>query len=767
MKVKIVWLLVVATTLGSFSGCMGKQNVPIKNESQIIGNADFSFNVEPETFLLEVESDGVSEIASDPLEKMQVTNLKQDAKSSSWSYAQQGIDVAIEKKEDYLDVTIKSVTEQENEFSWPKVSAKSYMLPMGQGKSIPANDELWKDHLSESEMSLLESFSMQFFAVEKEAYAIVYIIKNPYNNTMVFDTNQDIKFSFDHEYPSINPNKEYGFRIYVTPKNVVDVSKTYRNYIVEKGDFKTLPQKAQDNVNIEKLYGAPHVYFWDKAVISEENIKWNVLKQNLSKEVRVWIQQLLNTKVEDGAELAAAFDELMQAEFADKYIKSRVIKGFSQVLQLPEFYNEQVFTDFNKKEEALLEKGAENLNEMQLVALNKNVLKSALKDAVDPTHKWADANTIDVIQDMKNSGIDKMWMGFDDWRQGFTKPEFVQKANEIGYLIGTYDSYHSIHKPGEEQWITAKFNDTSLYENATVTKKNGEKLAGFQGTGRKLNPTLAMPSVKERVSSIMDTGVQFNSWFLDTDATGEVYDDYSPKYITTQEQDINARIERMQYLQKEWNMVIGTEGGNDFANSTIAFAHGIETPAFSWMDKDMAKNKDSEYYVGGYYAPNGGVPILFSKQIPLKDKYKQLFLDTKYTIPLYKLVYNDSVITTHWWGWGTLKLEDQIQDRMLYEVLYNVPPIYHIDKQEWQKHKDTIIEHTTVWSKFSEKAILQEMTDYKILSDDRTLQLTQYGKDLSVIANFSEQEAVYGDNTIKGKSLLILDGNNKINYSPR
>lgn len=767
MKSKIVWLVGLTMLLSVFSGCLANEGTQYNRESQTIGNADFSFRVDPKTFLLEVESDGITEIASDPLEEMQVSGLKEDAKNSSWRYEEQGIEVAIQKQDNYLDVTIKSITDAQNEFSWPKISGDAYMLPINQGKYIPNDDALWKEYLTDNEMRTIESFSMQFFAVEKEAYSIVYIIKNPYNNNIVFDTHESIKFSFAHEYPVINSGKEYGFRIYVTPKNVVDVSKTYKNYILETGEFKTLSQKAKENANVEKLYGAPHVYFWDKSVISEENIKWDTLKQNLSKELSVWLQQLLKTQVEDGAELASVFDEFISQEFADKYTKNRMIKALSAVLQLPQFYNPQIFTELNEQGKGYLEKGVENLNAVELVELNKIALKSVLKDAVDPVEEWADANTVNVIQEMKDAGMNKMWLGFDDWRQGFTKPEFVQKANELGYLIGPYDSYHSIHKPEEEQWITAKFSDYSLYENATVAKKNGEKISGFNGVGRKLNPTLAFPSVKERVSAIMDTGLQFNSWFLDTDATGEVFDDYSPEHPTTEQQDIQARIQRMQYLQKDWNMVVGSEGGNDFANSTIAFAHGIETPAFSWMDKDMAKNKESEYYVGGYYAPNGGVPSLFSKQVPVKEKYKLLFLDTKYTIPMYKLVYNDSVITTHWWGWGTLKIENAIKDRMLYEVLYNVPPIYHIDKWEWEKHKDSIIEHTTVWSKFSEKAILQEMTDYKILSNDRTLLMSEYGKDLRVIANFSEQGAQYEGNLIKGKSLLILDGKNKINYSPR
>ena len=37
---------------------------------------DFNFSVDPETLAFEVESNGITESASEPLEKMEVSNLK-------------------------------------------------------------------------------------------------------------------------------------------------------------------------------------------------------------------------------------------------------------------------------------------------------------------------------------------------------------------------------------------------------------------------------------------------------------------------------------------------------------------------------------------------------------------------------------------------------------------------------------------------------------------------------------------------------------------
>ena len=48
-----------------------------------------------------------------------------------------------------------------------------------------------------------------------------------FNNEINFDTKDKIKFNFSHEFPSTNKEKEYGFRIYLTDKNPINIA----NYI--------------------------------------------------------------------------------------------------------------------------------------------------------------------------------------------------------------------------------------------------------------------------------------------------------------------------------------------------------------------------------------------------------------------------------------------------------------------------------------------------------------------------------------------------------
>lgn len=92
---------------------------------------------------------------------------------------------------------------------------------------------------------------------------------------------------------------------------------------------------------------------------------------------------------------------------------------------------------------------------------------------------WMNSDTLDIISDMKENGIHHAWIGLNSWEQAYRKPEVVSQAANAGYLIASYDSYHSIHEPGKEQWLTASFNAPELYENATIMNKNGTKERGF------------------------------------------------------------------------------------------------------------------------------------------------------------------------------------------------------------------------------------------------------------------------------------------------
>lgn len=735
------------------------------NQIEKAQDLNFSYTVDPSTFTITIDRNGVKHLASNPLPAMKVTNLQQSANKISWTYPEKHIDVSIEKENNYLNVKITSTTKDANSFEFPNVSAQDYTLPMDEGKYIPSDDPMWKKFLNGYKDTTLEMFSMPFFALNNKDYTIMYIIDNPYNNNISFNNNPNIEFNINHDFPTINPNKTYGFRIYVTPNNPVEIAKTYKDYVVSKGDFKTLAQKAAENPNVNKLIGAPQIYLWDSNVIEPDNINWKLMRTKLNPALKNWIIEVLQKLGGEQGQITA-IKSLGTEDFTDKYDQNTIVSGLTAVCMSRDLYNPKIFTNRTPEINTLLDKGINNLTETQLIQLNKLLLKSEMGDILAPVNQWSDSGTTDIINDMRNSGIKKAWIGLNNWTYAYMKPEMVTDAVNSGYLIAPYDSYTTIQEPGHIKWDTAGFANKSLYYDATIENKDGQKVGGFKGQGRILNPTLSMLSVKERVNKVLSNIPNFNSWFIDCDAAGQIYNDYSPNHTTTKREDLNARLKRMAYIANEKHMVIGSEGGCDYASQVIDFAQGIESPPFSWDDKKDMRNKNSKYFVGTYYSPYGGVPHVFGTQVPVKQEFKDIFMDPAYTIPLYRLVYNNSVVTTDHWLWGTFKAKGEVKNKLLHDILYNTAPLYHLDQYHWAKEKNTIIQNDKIFEPFSTLVSNEEMTNFEILSKNRLVQMTEYGDNVKVITNFSNDSVNVMGHTIPAKSLIIFEGDKVINYSP-
>lgn len=767
----------IGVVLGILTGCASQiltEETKEKIQSEGTGDKEniyqnmnkklAAYEVNPETFALKFQNGGESVMISQPGEKRLVENFTQDDGVSSWYYPEEKIAVTITQEQDYLQVIISSEGETDHEFNWPVITGDQYYLPLGEGKRVPKDDPVWNGYLKGKTFAVMEQLSMPFWSAAQGDHAIVTVLENPYRSNLIFSETKENIFTLNHEFPKIDPQKEQRFRFYLTDNDPVAAAKIYRSYVMEKGEFVTLKEKEAKNPDIQKLYGAPHIYLWGELIISPENVDWQAFRRAMDSSVMEYLKWSI-AQLDSGEEAVNALAEIATQNYVGEYQKDILCRALSELLKRDDFYREDILRDQDTFMQKCIEKGLDNMKESEKLQFNKHALAVNLPEVFSEADTWMNQETVDLVKELKESGVDRAWIGLNSWEQAFAKPELAETAVSQGYLIGPYDSYHSIHKPGEEQWITAEFTYTSLYENAVIEDKNGEKITGFQDIGRKLNPTLSLPAVKNRLAAIEGNGVAFNSWFIDCDATGEIYDDYTPEHITTQQEDLQARLDRMALI-RDSRKVIGSEGGNDFAASTIAFAHGIELQSFSWMDEDMKSNKDSEYYIGKYYNPKGGAAERFTKQVPVKEQYAQIFLNPGYDVPLYKLVYNDSVITTYHWDWSTFKIIDKVADRMLREVLYNVPPLYHLDSTEWEKYKAPITEHTAVWSGFSKEAVQQEMTDFAYLTENRMVQMTKYGEQLQAVANYTDEEYQFENISIPGHSVLIKQNGNEVIYTP-
>lgn len=341
MKKMIAICLLTTMSFSTLVGCDVKGSNAVQ-ESKIKKSTykDFTYDVNPETFTLTVEHEGVKEQASQPLPKMKVSNVKKEKDRTSWEYPDQKVKIKLEKKKDHLNIEVESTGAES--FTWPKVEAENYTLPLWEGKQIPSNDENWKKFLKDDAYSFAESFSMKFFALNGSKYSIVYIANNMFNNELKFHSDPKIGFDFTHEFPSINKNKTYGFQLYVTNNDAVSIAKLYKDDIVRKGEFKTLQEKARKNKEIEKLYGAAHFYFWNQNGLSENNINWPKLREQINSPLFSHIKELIQKNSSEPGELNV-LDQVSKQDFIDKYQKNVILRYINEVLSMKEFYKEDIF----------------------------------------------------------------------------------------------------------------------------------------------------------------------------------------------------------------------------------------------------------------------------------------------------------------------------------------------------------------------------------------------------------------------------------------
>jgi len=111
-------------------------------------------------------------------------------------------------------------------------------------------------------------------------------------------------------------------------------------------------------------------------------------------------------------------------------------------------------------------------------------------------------------------------------------------------------------------------------------------------------------------------------------------------------------------------------------------------------------------------------------------------------------------VATHQWGFGSLKFTDDDHARELLELLYNVPPLYHLNIAEWSKRKQLIKAHYDFFSPLHHKAALLPMTDFRWLSEDRMVQRTLFGDSLELVANFANEPFRHDGMEIPGRSIL-------------
>ena len=337
----------------------------------------------------------------------------------------------------------------------------------------------------------------------------------------------------------------------------------------------------------------------------------------------------------------------------------------------------------------------------------------------------------------------------EGWEGGLWHPEAIRAGVDAGFLMAPYDSYETALSATENpDWTTAHLG-ARAYRECAIMLKDGKLKTGFQQSGHYTDPRCVRPLLEARVKAIQ-AKAGFNAWFLDAYATSMVFDSYRDGARMTQAQNAEGNIDASRWLSTALKLPAGSEDGNAITAEGILFAHGMQTPVMGWGDHAMTQDKQSPYYVGNWYPPEQ--PTVFFKPVPLNEPFRTVYFEPTMRLPLYQAVFHGSVITTHHWLFDSLKLSNVRAENELMQLLYNVPPLYHLSASTIKQRLPVIQRQDRFFRPLHQRLATQAMTGFRWLTSDRQVQETTFANGTRLVANFAVEEKA----GFTGRSVTVL-----------
>jgi hypothetical protein len=470
------------------------------------------------------------------------------------------------------------------------------------------------------------------------------------------------------------------------------------------------------------LLGAPHIYLWGPALFSRHEVdrgNWIAFARALRDAVPDTFLGRLIAQFSPAQQ--KSLQELAQAEWPANNLALDVATGIDAALS----------------HSSLLGLST-SLGVGEVIRRNCDALSDTVGDLVHNPATWGDGVSLSMLEAFHAAGIDRALLLLSDVYGRSPRPDLAAKARELGFLLGPYDSYHSVHNPAapaDDTWETAQF-DQPAYETGRVLNSDGSGHQGFKNRGYHFSPLAARPYVHSRVNASLSQ-MPFSAWFVDCDATAECFDDYSPRHPATRVDDIKARRERLYWLESEKKLIVGSEEGSVLFADVILFGHGILTPYIGHLSADF-KDSKSPHFLGRHWPSD--TPAAFFKAVPLPGALLSPYFDPGVRIPLYQAAVGDEVIVTHHWSFDSFKFSDIAERRELMELLYMAPPVYHLNRETWPQRRERILRHFAYWSRLHRQVATAPLIRFEVLTPDRQLQRTTFrltGGNVTLTVNFS------------------------------
>ncbi|MCS2156101.1 glycoside hydrolase [Scandinavium sp. H11S7] len=682
----------------------------------LLQQGDVKFTIDPAT--LQISADAV--VVNNPQPTQKVSELQASSAQANWRWPDRNIQITAKPDGPDLYLTIRSDRSQAvNWFSLPP-HFSTLQLPIGEGSRIPLDNVQWLTYLTTALSTVDTNFDLKlpFWGLEQQGMTYSWLQLTPFSNQISFTmTGNQLAMQSSHAFNRFNQQQSFDVLLHVGTTPLSGAIR-YREYLQQSHQFSSLREKMVTAPEGKKLIGATHIYLWGNTLLAQEDVKnWPGLIDYLRSPAGAKIWQKMTAEDRKAIEKlpGRAPGDWQKLSLTDAINRALVaLAPLNVTPDSPSFLTAQ---------------------QQQAVKV-RQLAQQLLGDYLAPPEQWGPGLSDPVIAALKKAGLERLWLGTDNWTVDFLHPQAVERAKEAGYLIGSYDSYDTGIPPGvNDSWLTAQLPH-EITEKCAIVRADGTKLPGFGGDGYYLNPGCILPYSQVRMRELIQLS-GLNSLFLDVDGTGMVSDDYQTEHPTGAAQMAADRNARMAWFSNTLKLPLGSEDGNAVTARHIMFAHGTETWGFGWGDKDMRQNKASPYYLGIWWP--SAQPATFFSPAKVKPLYRTVMFDPRYRLPLYQAVFHDAVIATHHWTYDNLKFSDVKTTRALLSELYNTPPLFNLSRSTLKERLPEVIKADARFRVLHEALWDKALTGFQWLDKEGWVQQTTFSDGSVLTANFSDK----------------------------
>lgn len=210
---------------------------------------------------------------------------------------------------------------------------------------------------------------------------------------------------------------------------------------------------------------------------------------------------------------------------------------------------------------------------------------------------------------------------------------------------------------------------------------------------------------------------------------------YSKEHPLTFEESIKVKAEALSFLG-DIGLMAGTEDGFEDLIDSLVYSEGMHSPVHF-------RNKDSGRKHAHTYSEERAEHI------------RKQMLDPSCRVPLWQLVYHDSIIVFPYWGDSTVSSKELLKHKILFACLYGCAPLYSCFINNFEGLFDEIISSYKKITEVHEKVAELPMTDFEVLSKDYKLQRSVFGDAYEVVVNFSDEDRIYKGNVVSANDYLF------------